>query len=91
VVLISVITGWTVGYTKGVINGYDHAQAEGLSEYPIANVYFFKTGNEEEFLFTDMATGKHITKGTFEDCIEIVNSGDADRKVVFSRGDEDEQ
>lgn len=89
-ILFSVSVGWLLGYFKGVINGYNHAQQEGIDDYPIANVYFFETGNKEEFMFTDMATGKHITKGTFEECIELVKSEDADKKVVFSAGDKNE-
>ena len=90
-VLLSVVIGWISGYTKGVINGYNHAQSEGIKEYPISNVYFFETGNEDEFLFIDMVTGKHITKGSFEECIELVKSDDTSKKVVFSQGDSGEE
>lgn len=89
-IVLSVAVGWTLGYMKGVINGYNHVQAEGIKEYPISNVYFFETENEDEYMFIDMVTGKHITKGSFEECIELVKSDDTSKKVVFSQGDKGE-
>ena len=90
-IFFSVAVGWFIGYTRGVINGYNHAHAEGLEEYPISNVYFFETDTEDKYSFIDMVTGRMITVGTFDECLELVRSNNAEKKVVFSKGDKDEQ
>lgn len=87
---LSIACGWIVGYTKGVINGYNHAKAEGLDEHPIINVVFWETDNQDEFLFNDMLSGDFIVKGSFDDCINMIKP-EGDQRVVFSHGDKDEQ
>ncbi len=89
--LVSIALGWGFGYTKGVINGYKHAKSEDLEEYPITNVYFYETDIEDKFSFVNMVTGELITVGSFDDCIECVQSKNLDKKVVFAKGDQNEQ
>jgi hypothetical protein len=88
--LLSVAVGWTIGYYKGIINGYKHAKSEDVEEYPVTNVYFYDTDEQEVYSFVNMVTGEFITSGTFEECIEKVKSKDTSKLVVFSKGEKDE-
>lgn len=90
-IFFAIAIGWTIGYIKGVVNGYNHAQEEGIQEYPVRNVYFFETDKEEQYSFVDMVTGANILVGSFDECIEYVKARDSSKKIVFSKGDSDEQ
>lgn len=84
-IFISIGLGWALGYSSGVIAGYNHAKAEGVDSYPIANVYFFATENEDEYIFVDALTNEHILKGSFDDCTKKFTLAGKDR-VVFMKG-----
>lgn len=90
VIFFSVACGWAIGHFKGVIAGYNHAKAEEQEGYPIANIYFYSTDNEDQFSFVDMATGEFVFAGTMEDCAKELRKGNPAKKIVFSIGDEDD-
>lgn len=90
-IFVSVGIGWVIGYMKGVLNGYHHAKAEEVEKYPITNVYFYETDKEDVYSFVDMVTGNLVIVGSFDECIEQVTSKNANKKVVFSKGADDEQ
>jgi hypothetical protein len=89
--LLAVVIGWTTGYYKGLITGYNYAKSEEIDKYPVANVYFYDTDKEDEYSFVNMVTGEFITSGSFNECIEKLKSKDTSKLVVFSKGEKDEQ
>ena len=90
-IFLSVGAGWFLGYSKGVINGYRHAKAEEMEEHPIANIMFNATDNEDEYMFVNMATGEFVLKGSFDDCIEKVKGSNANKMVIFTNGDDEDE
>jgi hypothetical protein len=89
-IFISIAVGWFIGYAKGVVSGYNHAAEEESIEYPILNVYFYESSEEEKYTFNEMISGDFIMLGSIEECIKKLKSEFPEKKIVFSRGDKNE-
>lgn len=93
-ILISVLSGWLIGFAKGFIVGFrsgSEVDDEEPNLHPIVNVYF--TGEEDKKNFYEMLSGDFLISGDFKDCTEYLSSirGGNETRVVYSRRPEDVQ
>lgn len=89
-VLLSVGSGWIVGYSKGANDGYTvgcaTADEEAADQHPIINIGFEETEVEDQMRFYDVISGTYLMTGTLSECTDFVSKNrTSETHVIYSK------